>query len=155
MKQLEQEMQEVIKKNLPAHVGDALKERLEQAEKDAIKVTQLEEALQSKNVTIIGLEKQVADYQKFDERNATLETREKAVSEDERNLKITILEFQLNAEKEKTQFSKDVALGLVRNTEFRKHVFDSENQNGYTGANGQWVQPTPVNKSLDESKNAM
>lgn len=32
---LEKEFQEVIKKNLPAHVGDVLKERLEQADKDS------------------------------------------------------------------------------------------------------------------------
>lgn len=151
---METEIKAIIEKNLPAQVGDVLKLRLEQAEKDVVKVKQQEEALQSKNVTITGLEKQVADYKKFDERNATLEAREKAVADGERNLKVATLEFQLTAEKEKTQFSKDVALGLVRNTEFRKHIFDSENQQGYQGANGQWIYPTPVNKSLDENKTA-
>ena len=33
--ELEKELNEVIKKNLPQHVGETLRERLEQADKDA------------------------------------------------------------------------------------------------------------------------
>lgn len=120
-----EEIKAIIEKSLPAQVGDVLKQRLEQAEKDAVKVRLQEEALQSKNAAIAKLEKQVADYKKMDERNAALEAREKAVTDGERNLKVSTLEFQLTAEKEKTQFSKDVALGLVRNTEYKKTVFDT------------------------------
>ena len=35
MKQLEEELNEIIKKNLPQQVGETLKARLDQAERDA------------------------------------------------------------------------------------------------------------------------
>lgn len=144
------EIRAIIEKNLPAQVGEVLKTRLEQAEKDVIKIKQQEETLQSKNAAITQFEKLVADYKTKDEQNAKLEARELAVTEAERNLKIATLEYQLVSEKEKTDFTKNVALGLVRNTEFRKTIFDSENQGGYMGPNGVWVYPTPINKVLTE-----
>lgn len=149
---MEQEFKAIIEKNLPAQVGDVLKKRLEQADNDAVKIKQLEEQLVNRNQHVIKLEATIADYKKFDERNAALEAREKACDIQERDLKVKTLEYQLQTEKEKTQFSKDVALGLVRNLEYRKNIFDSENQSGYNGPNGNWIQPTPVNKSLDETK---
>jgi len=152
---MEKEMQEIIKKNLPAQVGDALKTRLEQAEKDADTVKRQAEQILSKEAIIRCLEKIVSDYREFDARNVALEGREKAVADSERNLKIATLEFQLAAEKEKTTFSKEVALGLVRNTEYRKNVFDNENQSGYYDGNNHWVMPTPINKSLTEDKKAI
>lgn len=41
----------------------------------------------------------------------------------EKDQTIKNLSYQLAAEKEKTLFVKDVAMGLVRNTEYRKTVF--------------------------------
>jgi hypothetical protein len=71
------------------------------------------------------------------------------------------VKYQLASEKEKTGFTKEVALGLVRNTIFRKTVFDSENQAPYQvpdpnphAYQGQTttVFPTPINKNLNETE---
>lgn len=148
-----EEIKAIIEKNLPAQVGAVLKGVLEQAEKDAVKVKQQEEALVSKTATITGLEKTISDYRKLDERNGTLEGRERKVAEDERNLKIATLEFQLVAEKEKTEFSKSVALGLVRNTEYKRTLFDSQTdpyKDQYGGTNYQTkTQQSTENKTAE------
>lgn len=151
---MEAEITAIIEKDLPAQVGAILKKRLEQGERDVIDLKTKNEMIVSKNATIVGLEKKIEDYQKLDERNRTLEARENKVSEDERNLKISTLEYKLEAEKEKTTFSKDVALGLVRNIEYRKHIMDCQSQGGYPGPNGTWIQPSSINKSFEEKKSA-
>lgn len=149
---MEIEIKTIIEKHLPSQVGDVLKKTLEQAEKDAIKVNQQEQSLINKNHTITELEKEIAKYQKFDERNATLEAREKTVSDGERNLKISTLEFQIQCEREKAEFSKQVALGLVRNTEYRKNIFDNQNT-PYTDKYGN-TNYSNVTKNLDETNKA-
>lgn len=152
---MEKDIEEIIQKNLPAQVGTVLKNRLEQAEKDAEEVKQQKAYLEERSKEIQAFRVLIEDYKKFDERNLKLEEREKMVTEVERNLKIRELEFQLISEKEKTEFSKSVALGLVRNIEYRKNIFDSENQNSYQDSHGNYVYPTPINKSLNEDKTAL
>lgn len=149
---MQEELKAVIEKNLPAQVGETLKQRLAQAETDAKLVQTQLTRIASLEDTVKRLENTVNEYRKNDERNAALDAREQKVQEAERNLKIASLEYQLQTERDKSQFTRDVALGLVRNTTYRRHIFDSENQNGYQGPNGNWVYPTPVNKSLDETK---
>lgn len=125
---LMKEIQESIKKNLPLQVGEELKKVIEQGKIDAAKVKQLTTENTSLNSTINSLNTRLTEYAKLDERNAGLEAREKKVIEDERDIKYKTFEYQLNAEKEKTQFAKDVALGLVRNTEYRRKLFDNTNE---------------------------
>jgi hypothetical protein len=119
------EIKAIIEKNLPAQVGEVLKQRLEQAEKDAATVSFQADSLRQKDRDITALEERTIEYQKFDIRNAELEKREKILEQTERNLKIEKLTYELTAERDKTQFTKDVALGLVRNIEYRKTVFDA------------------------------
>ncbi|OGB84453.1 hypothetical protein A3F66_07030 [candidate division TM6 bacterium RIFCSPHIGHO2_12_FULL_32_22] len=148
------EINELIKKSLPQQVGEQLRIRLEQADKDTLKVKQQEESLQNKNKTITELEKTISEYKKFDERNSKLEEREKKICEDELNFRVKILEYQLASEIDKTQFSKEVALGLVRNTEFKKSIFDSETMQPFLDNNGNWQYPSPTSKSHIETKKA-
>lgn len=149
---MEKEFEEIIKKNLPAQVGEVLKTRLEQADRDATQVKQQEELLKKKDLANLNLQQRIDEYVAYDVRNASLDGREKIIQEKERNLEIETLKFQLSAEKEKTDFSKQVALGLVRNMEYRKTVFDNESkpyqdQHGYT-------QYGNTTKNLDEKKSA-
>lgn len=151
---METEIKAIIEKNLPAQVGDVLKQKLEQAEKDAEKVNQQAEYLLRDAEVIKKLQQQIEGYKSNNLRNATLDTREKELNEQAQNLEVTVLKFQLAVEKEKTEFTKSVALGLVRNTEFKKSIFDSENQSGYPDTNGNWIYPTPIHKSFTETKSA-
>ncbi len=133
---MDAEMQEIIKKHLPAQLGETLKKRLEQADEDADTVKNQKEQILSKDSTIRGLEKTITEYKKFDEINKGLEAREKVIADKESKLKIEELTYQLSSEKEKTKFASDVALGLVRNIEYRNSTFKNKtipfkNQHGY------------------------
>lgn len=151
---MEAEFKAIIEKNLPAQVGDVLKKRLEQADVDASNLKRANETLDANGKTITSLNAQIAEYKKFDERNAAISAREIAVTESERNLKVKELEFQLASEKDKTGFAKEVALGLVRNTEYRKTIFDNESQSGYYDGKGNYIQPGNINKNLSETSAA-
>lgn len=146
---MEAEIKAIIEKNLPEQVGDLLKQRLEQAETDAGIVKLQNEKLINKNATIAELENQISVYKKMDERNSLLEAREKLVNDSERGLKIATLEFQLLAEKEKTEFSKNVAMGLVRNTEYKRTLFDSQSE----PCKDQYGNTSYVNKTQNSNEN--
>lgn len=147
----ELEIQEIIKKNLPQQVGEVLKVRLEQAEKDTKKVIELESEIANLKELIKSLTNELANYVKYNERNSKLDEREVFLDKRQHDLDLQILQNKFESEKEKTEFAKSVALGLVRNTEYRKSIFGSENQDGYYSGD-QWIQPTPVNKNLEEIK---
>lgn len=123
---LEQEMKEAIGKHLPQAVGDVLQERLKQAYADAAMVVTQKERLDNLIGQIRDLEGKLNAANEELKKHGALATREAAVAEKERNAEIAALKVQLEAANGNTQFAKDVALGLVRNTEFRRNVFDSE-----------------------------
>lgn len=146
--ELEKEIQESIKKNLPQQVGEVLKGRLEQADKDSAEVKRLDELVGQYASDKAALEKRIEEYEKFDERNANLNSREKELETERNNLELEKLKYQLQSEKDKTAFSQNVALGLVRNTEYRKNIFDSETSGQpFLDGNGYTVYPVPTNKN--------
>jgi len=145
------EIEEIISKNLPAQVGDVLKQRLTQADALENEVKQLREYKISHEATIKGLRAEIDKYIAFDNRNSALDAREKELAQRELNLGLEILKYQLASEKEKTEFTKTVALGLVRNTEYRKTIFDSEAQAPFVDANGNWQYPQPTSKNHEET----
>ena len=149
------EIQEIIKKNLPQEVGDILKLRLQQADEDASNSVKLREQLDSRNLLIAKLEKQVEEYKTFDNRNTVLEAREKYVDDRERKVELETLRYQLISEQDKTNFAKSIGLGLVRNIEYRNNIFDSESQAGYNGPNNQWIQPGNIVKTYNETKTSI
>lgn len=122
------EIKAIIEKNLPAQVGETLKQVLEQGKKDSETVKQQAEQINKLLKTVQERDELIQTYKKFDERNSSLESREKACEIQERDLKVKTLEYQLEAEKSKTVFSQNVALGLVRNTEYRRTIMDNVNE---------------------------
>lgn len=126
--ELNKKIEDAIKDSMPSKVGDELKKLLEQGKNDAAKVIQLTNQNIYLSRTIDLLNNKINDYAKLDQRNATLEAREKKVAEDERQIELKTLQYQLEAEKSKTEFTKNVALGLVRNTEYRRKLFDNINE---------------------------
>jgi hypothetical protein len=152
----EKEINDIIKKNLPAHVGEVLAKRLRDADDLERDFKHLSE-LHTKSVKEIDkLNEELRKHDQLDTRNKELLLREEAVKERENQAKIDQLTFELSIEREKSTFTKDVALGLVRNTTFRKTVFDNENQAPYQVPDGHGgtvqVWPTPINKNLTETK---
>ncbi len=147
---LQKELQEVIEKNLPKATGADLQKRLSDADKfeEGLKLAKIRgEGVDRENKK---LKQEIEVYMANDKRNAELDKREKEVEKRESDIELADIKNQLETAEEKTQFCKEVALGLVRNTTYRKTIFDSENQAGYQTPSGEWIYPTPVNKSLTE-----
>lgn len=150
---MEQEIKDVIAKNLPAQVGEVLKTRLEQAERDALAIKSLEAVIDKLRSEQRLQENRIREYKLNDDRNSTLEMREKVVAVTERVLAIKTLEYQLQSEKDKTKFVQDVSMGLVRNIDYRKNVYDSVSRpvtNQYGGIDYQSeTHTTNEDKSAD------
>ena len=125
---IENDLKELLTKHLPQATSDALQERLRQADADKATVERQKEQISGLNTQIKELQAQFNNASDELKKHGALATREAAVAEKERNADIAALKVQLEAAQGNTQFAKDVAMGLVRNTEFRRHVFDSENR---------------------------
>ncbi len=149
-----EEIRLIVEKNLPAQVGDVLKVTLDQAKKDAQLVELYRTQIKSFEETIREKNSIIDEFKKMETRNAALDVRENSIKEKERVFSILELEYKLASEKEKTEFTKSIAMGLVKNTEYRKTIFDSENSAGYTDSNGVFHYPAPVSKSFIETKHA-
>lgn len=148
-----QEIEEIIKKNLPAQVGEVLQARLKLA-------TDLENTNKYLNSSIEKLQlrekeliKEIEVYKKHDERNAALDAREKTLMERERLQEVTELKTKLEEANKRADMVKEFTAGLVRNVEFKKRVFDSSSGPEGRDQYGQIQYAThTVNK--EESKTA-
>lgn len=148
-----QEIEEIIKKNLPAQVGDVLKARLFKADVDEKALEAANKNIAALNSQVTTLQNTIAEHRKNDERNAGLDAREKALMERERIQEVTELKIKLEEANKRADMVQNFTLGLVRNIEFRKSISDSQYQASYYDGNN-YVQPTPINKSYDETKTA-
>ncbi len=126
--ELNKKIQEAIKESLPSQIGDELKKLIEQGKADAQEVKSLIIACENNRKTIDELNTKLSEYRKLDDRNTAIEAREKAAEVAERKTEIEKLTYQLSSEKEKTEFSKSVALGLVRNIEYRRSLMDNTHE---------------------------
>ena len=128
-------------------LGKHYKKRLELADKLEKENSDLIKTNKTQYDEIQNLKGIIEKHKTIDEREEAVTKREVDVTEKENKSEIEKLKYQLESEKDKTQFSKAVALGLVRNIEYRKNVFDSEHVNlgGYQDPNGNWVYPQPSN----------
>ena len=151
---LQEKILESIEKDLPNQVGQALKQKLEQAELDAQEVKRLAKNIEEKAATITRLNSQVAQQQQDLAKHKELNSREEEISKRERELEITILKSELENQKGNTQFAKDVALGLVRNTVYRKNIMDSETTQVPVSDGSGYTRMEYVNntKNLDQTE---
>jgi hypothetical protein len=126
---LKKDIIKAIDQNIAAEVGNHLKTRLEKAETDAqlvkdqaAQIKNLDKEIKEKDKTILELRSKLDKHAGLGVREATIRTTEQKLKEME-------LEAKLGAEMEKTQFMKDVTLGLVKNTNFKRSVFGGYNDN--------------------------
>jgi hypothetical protein len=133
--QMNIEIQEAIKKSLPQQVGEALKQRLEQADKDSKEIKELKNTIAKIQGERITLQSKVTEYEKLDERNLKLTERENLVSQQERELKLTIADLKL-AEAEKRNVDMVNLTALVFKSPVYK-TYIQESKNGHTAWNNQ------------------
>lgn len=148
---IEQEISDAIEKNLPSMLGTKLRERLEQADKDAAELGQFKKLHVTQGDQNQRLRDQVSALQEQLNQHKALDIRENEVAARERDAEIAGLKVQLNAEQRMSQYARDVAMGLVRNVEYRKSVFE----NGMTpiSQNG-CVMQQPHNSNSGETNSA-
>lgn len=114
-----------IKEHIPSQVGEELQKLLAKGKADAEEVKSLSIANENNRKTINELNDTISQYKKLDERNSQLEIREKAAEALEIKIQVEKLTYQLAAEKDSKEFAKSVSLGLVRNIEYRRSLFDN------------------------------
>lgn len=144
---LTNELQEAINKNLPSMMRAELVKRLEQADEDKRKVEQLTHSNQS----LLGdfrLAQAEADALRADlKKHEKLAVREAAVAEAERGLEVRMLKHQLEVSDDNVKFARDVAMGLVRNTEFKRDVFTTQNNRAIPVPQGGTVMQSYSNET--------
>jgi hypothetical protein len=149
---MEKEIEEIIKKNLPEHVGEVLKKRLTEADNDAFDLVKYKQFYEDTKDSLAKANLKIEEYKKLDERNFKLEDRERTVAEKERMLDVTTLKIQLEEANKRADTVINFTSGLVRNVEFRKQVYDSQYQAGYSDGRGNYIQPSPIDTHHNEVK---
>lgn len=147
---INKELQDIILKNLPAHISETLQKQL-------ALIPELKKSKEEYGKMCNDLRQQVKDYEKLKLDASNIEAQKQQLSVEqqklkdaERQLKIEKLEFQLLTEKEKTDFVKDVALNLTRNTLYRKSVYNNEHISGHT-RDGSYVGDHSVTHNHNET----
>lgn len=141
-----------IKANLPEHVGNMLRKELDELHafrKDAGQVQKVvaenaelrkqnNELTRNANAVEHGMSDLAAEREKF------------AITRREHDIKV--LEAKLALANEKAEFCKNIALGLVRNVEYRQHVFGNRNeQASHPGAYAGQTVSVPHNEDRTTS----
>lgn len=147
-----EEFKEIIAKNLPSQVGDALKLRLQEADADKENVKRLQAYEVTLKARIKELEDLTVEYAKKDTEYDKIVSLRKDLEKREFELELTITKNKLENETDKSLFAKNLALGLVRNTAYREQVYKSENAPPFYDSNGVWIQPPPVDVDQTHDK---
>lgn len=112
-KNIQEKIEKAIKESLPSQVGEVLKSELERIPKLE---KQLEEALRliaQKDGDIKKLNATVYEQDQQIKKHQDLDARAKKVAEEERNLQIEKLQYQLEAEKQKIAKLKEERTALI------------------------------------------
>jgi len=112
---MDNEIYDIIKKNLPAQVGETLRGVIEQGQKDAETVTNLKKQLCGVLNEIDDLRIKLQNYQKLDSRNSELDKREIDIKNREQKLTEDELHFQLKEVEKRTGDMLTLVSLLVKN----------------------------------------
>jgi hypothetical protein len=127
-----------IQKNLPAAAADVIQTRLAQAKTLENRVEYLTKQLADQSERLNSATKSSSRMEMDLAKHQALDVREADISMRERDLEITVLKIQLEGSKGNAEFARNVALGLVRNTEFRTTNYSSVS-NSSQQPNGCWI----------------
>lgn len=126
---LEEKFSKLIKEELPGKVGKELQEVLLQAEKDAKELEECKEYNKQLIKEKESLKFKISELNAQIDSKAVFEAKLTNLEERERDLKVTQLELQLGEANKRADMVKEFTSGLVRNTVFKRNIFDSENKN--------------------------
>jgi predicted nucleic acid-binding Zn-ribbon protein len=119
---MEQEIKEIIAKNLPQHVGDVLKSRLADADRLEYEVVKLESALSSAQKDIEHLKEKLQEERNHTYSEQQLKSELFRVEERERKLEMEILKLKLDESEKRADISTRLVETVFRSPVYRKHV---------------------------------
>lgn len=148
---MEQEIKDIIAKNLPQHVGEVIRERLNKADEDAAQVDKLYKTLAQKEEALSDLSIENAKLVSMLDRQVDIEERERKVREREINFELEITKLKLDAAEKKTDMMSGIINTVFRSPVYRKHIdnmslssYDSMGRMNVTNA-----VPTNISESID------
>jgi len=128
---IEQQLKEVIEKNLPQQVGETLKRRLEQLEKDSeelqkakTKLETLDQKCEKLKLEITELSEQNASLKK---REDNISQREASVAQKEVELPVTIAEIRAVEAEKRADMSERIVMKVFSSPVFRRTVDENDN----------------------------
>lgn len=123
---VEQDLQESIRKNMPQAIGAELQTLLAKGTADAAALTTTKNQLESSRAEYRQATSRYENAEALLKKHADLDARLVAIENRERAAEVRDLQLQLAAAKELSASLKEIAMGLVRNTEYRKTVMNTE-----------------------------
>lgn len=138
---MEQEIKEIIAKNLPQHVGDVLRTRLAHADKLELEINLLRDRYEDAQNIIKSLEKELEKEKDHRLSEISLKREWELIEERERNMEIEFLKLKLEESEKRTSFGNHLVEMVFKSPVYRKHVenmtlssYDSQGRYNQTSA---------------------
>lgn len=128
MQAIATEITEAINKHLPQALGDALQQRLKKGDEDAAALLLANRQLETSRADSRSAQARYERAEATLAKHAVLDARDEAVTKREASADLRDAKVALAAANENAKFARDVALGLVRNVEWRNQVFETHDQ---------------------------
>jgi predicted nucleic acid-binding Zn-ribbon protein len=119
---MEQEIKDIIAKNLPQHVGDVLKSRLADADRLEYEVVKLESSLSAAQKDIEHLKEKLQEERNHTYSEEQLKSELFRVGERERKLEMEMLKLKLEESEKRADISTKLVETVFRSPVYRKHV---------------------------------
>lgn len=154
MSTLNQDLKDAIDKNLSNEMGKRLQERFKELEEKESKLSQVEQELKDARFERDSANKSLNEKDSLEKLIAENTKLLSEIETEKRNQKIFELETKLAASEKIAQDITNITMGLVRNTEFRKIVYDNEQElgGGHFDSNTNWIAPKNTVKNYQETK---
>lgn len=134
--ELSKDISAAIEKNLPAAAADVLLKALKQGKDDEASLAEYRQQNDRLSAQLSDATAELSTALSKLKEHAALDLREKAVAARELKAELTDLQTRYTSALENAKFARELALGLVRNQEFRETLYTSTNKNVPVNNNG-------------------
>lgn len=133
---LSQEMQDLIRNNLPEQVGQVLRQRLEQAERDVILVAAQAHDISELRARLAEATKQLASQEQMSKSADVLAKREASVQARERDVEVFETRLQVAESEKRAQLAKEFVSLVFRSPVYTRSTWGNRQvplpNGGYT-----------------------
>ncbi len=132
---MEAEIKKIIEENLPAQVGDVLKKRLEQADRDVDTIKTLETNLKKRTGELKEANKEIETLRERWLRDDELKQRDETLTK--RENKINVFQAELRAQEAQNRADEIFSLvdSVFKNPRIRKSIFNQHEYHNEKGGN--------------------